>query len=187
MTPFDSAYSRTSRNEGGYVNDPTDRGGETYNGIARKKHPKWEGWKVIDAAKKVGRDLSHLPELDEAERNFYRREFWARMGLDLIKSVVVTDEVYDSGVNCGARTATRWLQEAYNLCNQNGKIGPDLKVDGLIGPKTAQQINRFPIARAEVLLKVLNLLQGDHYLNICRKDRSQERFLHGWVLQRINL
>ena len=35
MANFDIAYRRTSRFEGGYVNDPKDAGGETYNGISR--------------------------------------------------------------------------------------------------------------------------------------------------------
>ena len=36
------------KHEGGYVFDPDDSGGETYKGVARKFHSKWEGWSKID-------------------------------------------------------------------------------------------------------------------------------------------
>lgn len=40
--------------EGGYVNDPNDRGGETYKGVARNANPGWPGWKIIDQLKRRG-------------------------------------------------------------------------------------------------------------------------------------
>lgn len=187
MNAFERAYKKLKALEVGYVFSKTDRGGQTYNGIARNHHPDWEGWEVIDAALAAGLDVMNLPELQVMERRFYRAKFWAPMGLDHIKVPEVTDEVFEAGVNCGATTATRWLQEAYNLCNQNGKIGRDLNVDGVIGPVTAKAINGFPAKRLDVLLKVLNLLQGERYLAICREDRTQEAHLHGWVRNRIVL
>ena len=39
MANFSDAYALTSAHEGGYVNDPVDRGGETYRGIARRYFP----------------------------------------------------------------------------------------------------------------------------------------------------
>ncbi len=41
----------TLANEGGWVNDPSDSGRETYRGIARKFNPEWKGWPIIDSAK----------------------------------------------------------------------------------------------------------------------------------------
>ena len=41
---FERAYQNTAQIEGGYVYHPYDRGGETYDGIARKAHPDWFGW-----------------------------------------------------------------------------------------------------------------------------------------------
>jgi hypothetical protein len=51
MSDFNISYSITMGNEGPYDNDPTDVGGETYWGIARKYHPDWDGWKIIDSYK----------------------------------------------------------------------------------------------------------------------------------------
>jgi len=48
---FSPAYAIVKVNEGGYVNDPVDKGGETYAGIARNIFGSWEGWSIIDAKK----------------------------------------------------------------------------------------------------------------------------------------
>jgi lysozyme family protein len=191
MRRIDSiAIGNTIGHEGGYVNDPTDRGGETYRGISRKSYPSWKGWKVIDNSKNalgIPQNITSNAELNESVEKFYYVEFIKSINLHLINDGDVVKEVFDSGVNCGKKTACQWLQEAYNLCNQNQNIGSDLTVDGNIGPKTAAAINNFPPSRKKVLLGVLNLLQGERYLNICRNDKTQERFLHGWVANRIIL
>ena len=52
MAKFSEAEKITCKNEGGYANNPSDNGGETYAGIARKFWPNWSGWAKIDAIKK---------------------------------------------------------------------------------------------------------------------------------------
>lgn len=49
---FAPAYSIVKVNEGGYVNNPADKGGETYAGIARNFNPTWGGWAFIDFYKR---------------------------------------------------------------------------------------------------------------------------------------
>ena len=44
MANFKIAHEKTAANEGGYANNHADVGKETYRGIARKLHPKWQGW-----------------------------------------------------------------------------------------------------------------------------------------------
>ena len=191
MRTIDSiAIGNTIGHEGGYVNDPADRGGETYRGVSRKWFPKWDGWKIIELRKELPNfpdNLREDPTLSKLVEEFYYAEFIKSVNLHLIKDGDIVKEVFDSGVNCGKKTACQWLQEAFNLSNQDQQLGPDLKVDGQLGKKTAAAINHFPHSRKKVLLGVLNLLQGERYLNICRNDKTQERFLHGWVLNRIIL
>ena len=43
MANFDEAFALTMKSEGGYANNPNDTGGETYKGVSRKNHPKWNG------------------------------------------------------------------------------------------------------------------------------------------------
>src|SRR3712207_6059069 len=51
QTSFDIALERTLEFEGWYSKHPADPGGETYRGIARRHHPSWPGWALIDEAK----------------------------------------------------------------------------------------------------------------------------------------
>lgn len=82
--------------EGIYSNDVRDRGGETWRGIARRMHPKWEGWAVIDEIKtntnknNLVKALEADEELDLMVRDFYKLVFWATnrttLELKLLKS-----------------------------------------------------------------------------------------------------
>lgn len=78
MANFQRSFSKTSVFEGGYANNPNDKGGETYRGIARNHHPKWAGWKIIDTYSKIGAEGSYLnklcdgnDELQELVAQFY--------------------------------------------------------------------------------------------------------------------
>ena len=53
MANFDKSFNKLILTEGGYVNDPADRGGETYLGISRVHHPDSLMWPIIDDVKKV--------------------------------------------------------------------------------------------------------------------------------------
>ena len=48
MADFEKAFNKIIANEGGYVNDKDDKGGETFMGITRKNHPTIYLWEVID-------------------------------------------------------------------------------------------------------------------------------------------
>ena len=41
---FKEIIEKTLKNEGGYVNHASDKGGETDKGIARKVWSQWTGW-----------------------------------------------------------------------------------------------------------------------------------------------
>jgi lysozyme family protein len=86
MAVFTPAFNLSKVNEGGYVNDPRDLGGETYRGVARKFHPNWSGWAVIDAMKKTKPIPKFYTDatLDKHAEAFYRKEYWNNMLGDLI-------------------------------------------------------------------------------------------------------
>lgn len=176
--------------EGGYVSDPTDRGGETYCGIARMANPSWEGWAVIDQAK-VYSDFPATLErsalkakLREMVLQFFKGEHWDAFGGDLIESQEVAEELLDVSVNCGLITAGKFLQRALNHFNRRnypGREWDDLLVDGLIGGKTrAALVEAVRRGYRSKVLKMQNALQLVHYEAITRNDESQKRFAHGW-------
>lgn len=173
---FKQAFDRTMGSEGGYSNDPLDPGGETYRGISRRFFPSWPGWKIIDSK---GPEVEGLNPLVE---DFYRKEFWDRCAGGALPPEIAT-EVFDSAVNCGVTAACTWLQRALNLLNRNGKEYPDSTEDGRLGLGTlrAMQAHINKEGTARLLLKVMNILQGAHYLGIMQKTPSQEKYARGWL------
>ena len=120
-----------------------------------------------------------LPEIE----NFYKKQFWDTLRLDEIKAQDIAEEIYDTGVNMGEKTAVKIVQEACNLLNRDGKDYPELEVDGVIGKNTVNTINNHPYPKT--LYNLLNFLQAERYIEICRKNRTQEVFMRGWLNTRI--
>lgn len=167
--------------EGGYVNDKTDRGGETYRGITRVNWPKWRGWIIIDALKAepgFPKNLANHPELMEMVPEVYVW-YWNSIGGPELESQDIADELFDTAVNTGPVVAVRIAQQALNFLNKNGYEFADMEVDGKMGPKTLSLINGYKYERS--LLKALNALQGHHYINLVLKDPTQEKFFRGWL------
>lgn len=197
MSDFFCAYHDTMLYEGSYSNDPRDRGGETWRGIARNIHPKWEGWALIDEVKQnvnaaqLVKALQQDDELDEMVRNFYEAEFWKPLQLDEIKEQGIAAELFDTSVNQGAVIAVKAFQAALNLLNNNQKHYSDINEDGKMGPATLKAYSaymltsNFPGRSVErnvaTLLKVLNGLQFARYVEICRNKPDQEVYFYGWV------
>lgn len=185
MANFSKAYTLTMGHEGGYANNPVDTGGETYKGIARNFNPMWYGWPVVDAVKKQTKDVASLNRILGSDtalqanvHAFYKTNYWNVNRLDNVTDQVLAEKLFDVGVNMGVGRASRMLQEALNLTNQNGRIYPDITIDGVVGPKTIELTNKHP--RPGLLLNVIKALQGERYLNIMRNNASQEVFANTW-------
>lgn len=182
--PFDKVYNKTMVHEGGYVNDPVDRGGETYRGISRRWWPYWRGWKIIDSLKPITDTgiLDNHINLQNLVRSFYETEFWIKPGLHRIDKIEpkMAEKIFDTGINVDMSRACKWFQISLNLLNRNQKYYNDIIVDGKIGPKTAltfeKALKSSPLKRIVV---VFAIHQGEHYKNIMISDRSQEKYV-GW-------
>lgn len=88
MTDFDRAFSIVIGEEGGYVNDPDDPGGETKYGISKRSYPT--------------RDIAALT-LDDAKA-IYLADYWTAAKCNLLgwPSCLV---VFDCAVNQGIARA----------------------------------------------------------------------------------
>lgn len=111
---FDISFDRLIKNEGGYVNNPTDPGGETNWGICKRSYP--------------GVDIKNLTR-DQAKA-IYLRDFWRRGQMDQYDEAIAF-QVFDAAVNHGIETAIRLLQRAAGVAD-----------DGDIGPVTVAAIKR---------------------------------------------
>jgi len=190
MANFLKAFDITMGHEGTYAKDPDDSGGETYKGISRRFNPQWEGWKMIDDVQnhpKFPRILKDLPQLQKAVKSFYKSYYWDINKLDEISSQAIAEEIFDTGVNMGRSRAAKFLQESLNYLNRNERLFDDLIVDGLVGPATLTALE-FVLMQGEeeLLLKVLNVIQGNFYLNYIKRSPTQEKYMRGWF-NRVNL
>lgn len=167
--------------EGGYVNDPKDRGGETKYGI------------TVATARAYGYKgaMKDLPL--ETAKAIYLKTYWLAPKFDQINTICasVAEELLDTGVNCGVAFAKPTLQRALNLLNLNGALFPDLAVDGVYGPKTYSALKAYLDKRGKdgekVLLRVLNVLQAERYISLAERNPSQEKFFYGWMLNRVEI
>lgn len=121
MAVFEKAFAKTVAAEGGYVNNPNDRGGETYMGITRKNYPKLKMWATIDKLKNIlsKRDLNSKLNKDEdiqkEVKEVYKKNYWTPLKLDLINSQRVANEFFDISVNCGTKAAIKSMQRTAGL------------------------------------------------------------------------
>lgn len=124
MAVFEKAFAKTVAAEGGYVNNPNDRGGETYMGITRKNHPKLKMWQTIDfyktnvpnrKTKDLNSILSHIKDIQEEVKSVYKTNYWDPLKLDLINSQRVANEFFDISVNCGTKAAIKSMQRTAGL------------------------------------------------------------------------
>ena len=151
MADFDNAIEKTLVNEGGYINDPQDRGGETNFGISKRSYPKV--------------DIKHLTVAGAKE--IYKHYYWDKLRADELVSQIVASELFDTSVNMGVRTASKLIQGCAST-----------HPDGIIGNVTLQQIND---TDEELLLLRFKLAKVARYTYLARKRPENRKFLLGWI------
>ena len=187
MANFEKAFEKTMGHEGGYVDDPTDAGGETYMGISRKYNPNWEGWQIIDIAKESANFPGILNgdyDLNYQVEEFYKENYWDVNKLDDVPSQSIAEEMFDTGVNMGIGRAAKFLQRSLNYLNRNGALYDELSVDGRIGGMSLSALSQVLNDGDEVvLLTMMNVLQGQHYFNYMDDSPSQKKYARGWFMR----
>lgn len=114
---FDDAFTRLLGHEGGYVNHPSDPGGETIWGITAR----------VARAQGYTGDMRAMPQ--SVAKDIYRRMYWAPVRADELPRDIRFD-VFDAAVNSGVRQAALWLQRSVGAV-----------ADGVIGPQTIAAAN----------------------------------------------
>ena len=123
MADFDIALAKVLRREGGYANDPNDRGGETYKGISRKAHPTNRMWVLIDKYKeqyggantKFKQALAKDQEITNCVRVIYKTSYWNPFKLDDLYHQLVAEQVFDDAVNRGVAAACKLLSSVLHI------------------------------------------------------------------------
>lgn len=172
MAEFKTALKKMLNNEGGYVNDLNDQGGETYKGISRTKHKNWSGWEMIDKYKnKSGFAviLDKEVELQKQTEQFYRTNFWSPLNADHISNQAIADSIFDFSVNAGIITSVRLAQSIVGV-----------KADGIIGEQTIRKLNSLDFG---YFLPAFTVAKIAHYITIIIKRPANKKYFYGWVIR----
>ena len=166
--------------EGGFVDNPADKGGPTCFGITE----------AVARVQGYRGPIRQLPREDAAA--IYKRLYWLRPRFDEVatRSERLAGELFDTGVNMGPAVAVTFLQRALTALNRNAADYPDLVPDGRVGPQTLSALDTFLALRGKscgetVLLRALEALQGERYLRLAERRPANEAFLYGWLANRI--
>lgn len=153
--------------EGGYINDPRDKGGCTNKGITLKTFNKFYGTPYHREL--CCGDLRQIK--DEQVEHIYKVGYWDKCKADYINSQRIANLLVDMAVNSGVKTAVRLMQEIVGITQ-----------DGIVGNITLNAINNL---REDLLYNLFRQRRIDYYYNLVDKDPKQAVFLRGW-LNRIN-
>lgn len=149
--------------EGGFVNDPDDKGGATNKGVTLTTYRKFFGEnKTIEDLKRI---------TDDEWLYIFKIGYWDVMKADLIKSQSVANQLVDFAYNSGTKTAAKKIQ---------GIIGTT--TDGIVGNKTIEAINS---KDPKKLFEDLKKSRLNYIIKIVTNNPSQKKYLNGWV-NRIN-
>jgi lysozyme family protein len=100
-------------------------------------------------------------------REFYKSNFWDRVRGDDLTNQAIAETIFNFAVNTGVGIASKLAQLIVGTTP-----------DGAIGPKTLERLN---ICTVEKFLPAYALAKISRYAQICNKDRSQSKFLLGWI------
>jgi len=169
-----------SKYEGIYSNDPDDKGGETFKGIARNKHPNLDLWNIIDSFKQSEHFINLIKndkQLNSLVSDFYFTEFWKPLHCDIFPHSIAA-ELFESAINFSPKSEIQILQKTLNLLNKNEERYSDIETDGIFGQITLRTSNyyfdNFPI---QLFFKVLNVYQAFHYVHLMENNPVYEKYI----------
>ena len=175
--------------EGGYSDDPDDKGGETNLGITEGTFARA---KVAGLVSK-DMDIKDLTRFDAAR--IYKKFFWEPTKCYLLPAPLDLI-IFDCAVNHRPDRAVKLLQKAINSFDNF----PKLIVDGSFGPMTTKAVQAFidinktmvttfpqlgPNFLIKQLAKTILLERAKKFSDIVTHDHTQKKFFHGWIRQRV--
>lgn len=151
--------------EGGFVNDPHDKGGATNKGVTLKT------WRSVGYDKDGDgdidvNDLKLITDVDVIER-VLKPYYWDKVKGDEIKNQAVANMLADWAYMSGPKTPAKKVQLLVGTT-----------ADGFIGPRTVALINAY---RGTQLFEDLKTARARFYEGIVKGNPSQARFLKGWL------
>lgn len=155
---FYKSFERVIGHEGGYTDDPNDRGNWTSGKVGEGE---LKGTKFgISAMSYPHLDIKNLT-LDEAQ-TIYFNDFWVKNGIDQLPKAMQY-QMFDASINHGFRNATKMLQRAVDVAD-----------DGIIGKNTMKAVGQYDQLN-------LVLLFNNERLKFYTGIRTWSQYGKGWA------
>lgn len=151
----------------------------------------WTGGKVGSGRQgctKFGIATNTYPNIDirnlsiERAAQLYERDFWNPLRLYELESQALATEIFDTSVNCGRGAGGNIVIQLVNI------FGPaNYALTGRPNAEMIEWINQYTRKKANriTFYKALNVLQGERYLEIIRKNPRMMKYCNSWF-QRVN-
>jgi len=159
---YPCALAFTRHWEGGFVEDPRDRGGATNLGITQKTYNYWLE-NFTDRSEFQHRSVKDLTP-EEAAR-IYFCQYWVPSGADRMPWPLCLVQ-FDTSVQFGVGGAVQFVQEALSI--------PE---DGIWGPQTQ---GAYDMACKDCLARLIIFARRRYRCAYVLEDSSQQVFLPGW-------
>jgi lysozyme family protein len=133
VAEFKPAIDQVLGEEGGFTDNPKDRGNWTSGiiGVGELKGTKWG----LSAMTYPHLDIKNLTR--EQAVQIYFDDWWTPGPYGLLRSQPLANKMFSFAVNGAAKEAAEMLQIVVNAC------GRRIQIDGVIGPQTLSALNAF--------------------------------------------
>lgn len=179
---WDALLRRLLVTEGGFVDDPVDRGGTTKYGISLRflkavggLDANRDGFADLDLNFDTvldGQDIRALTP--DIAGQLYLKHFYLGPGFWVVPRPFDA-ALFDQAVNGGTTAAIKILQRALN------KLGPPRLVeDGVLGNRTNAKLLEL-MRLGKPLLQAVRDQAADRYRAIVAADPRQKKYLNGWL------
>lgn len=162
---FRLSYEKIRKHEGYYVNNPVDKGKETYAGITRVSNPEWRGWSYISRyplrwnQSVTGKD-STIVEFHVMD---YYLDIWVKEGFMNLKNQEIADYLFDTRIHLSKKYTVRLLNKTFKTHVNHRKdewVTSDMDTLDLATFKKARH---------------------DYYLRLIKRDSTQVIFKKNWL------
>ncbi len=158
MSGYSQALDFVLKWEGGFVDDPDDRGGRTNKGVTQSTYDTYRGRKSLSS-----KDVLHITDQEVAD--IYRSMFWNGARCDRLRDRLAFCH-FDTAVNMGPNRAIRIIQRATG-CEE----------DGVFGPGTKKACDHCDV---DEVIATYTEIRATLYHMFAMKP-GQEKFLKGWM------
>jgi len=168
MAEFRPAFELAIAHEGGFTDNPNDRGNWTSGkiGVGKLNGTKW-GLSAMTYP-----DLHIFSLTRENAYEIYLRDWWAPKPYRALISQEIANRVFDFAINIGDSEAAQLLQIAVSAA------GHRLAIDGALGPKSLAAVNA---ADARIVLIALRAAAAARYDTLADMDKGFRWAREGWL------